>query len=719
MDQCCNPFNIKSHRSFVPVSAVNENMATKARDLGKRIKATDMICASCRQKVKNDHMQLTRSAGKEETSTSKGPSSTESPTTGEPPAKRRLTQETAALNLEDTIGSSTPSASEETSELSASNAVLDPKNIQDVKECTNKLLRALGLDSIDESKFRGKKYQTDLISNLVKRLNDVLFTKATPPDAGSQIIAQLKEKFDNETTDRNMKIKILTVLPREWSAGDIRREFGEDLSARMIYTAKNLVRDYGILSDTTKKIGRRIDENTVKRIKEFYYSDKISRSCPGIREYIMKRDKTGEKQKIQRRLVLMNLHEAYALFKEEYTEDKVGFSKFAALRPKECIVVGSAHGIHTTCVCSYHQNVKLIFDSSLKDKIPLFGRVESYRDLLRLLQCENSSDKCKLNECKKCPGAYGDTGIHERLTVGLEDENIDNVTYKQWINSVMGSRLETVTRPDHEFIDNFCEQLVHLNRHDFIAEKQSAYLKFSKEQLKDDEVIALLDFSENLSFEIQFQIQSYYYNKPQCTIHPICMYYKEGNELKTKSIIFIAESLQHNVNAVYLFQRKLIEYLRAARSSTKKIIFFSDGAASQYKNKKNFLNLCLFREDFSFEAEWHFFATSHGKSPCDALGGSFKRNARNRNMQNAMDPIDSAKKLYDWSQTIEKSKAEYKFCSQKEYDETEKMLRKRFNQEIRTVEGTQSLHEFKPIDESRISARSYSGANDSKIFDLL
>lgn len=56
----------------------------------------------------------------------------------------------------------------------------------------------------------------------------------------------------------------------------------------------------------------------------------------------------GEKERIQRRLILMNLHEAYALFEQEYGESKVGFSKFASLTPKECMVVGSAHGIHIT-----------------------------------------------------------------------------------------------------------------------------------------------------------------------------------------------------------------------------------------------------------------------------------------------------------------------------------------------------------------------------------
>ena len=47
--------------------------------------------------------------------------------------------------------------------------------------------------------------------------------------------------------------------------------------------------------------------------------------------------------------------------------------------------------------------------------------------------------------------------------------------------------------------------------------------------------------------------------------------------------------------------------------------------AGQYKNCKNFLNLCHHESDFGLDAEWNFFATSHGKGPCDGVGGIVKR----------------------------------------------------------------------------------------------
>jgi len=67
--------------------------------------------------------------------------------------------------------------------------------------------------------------------------------------------------------------------------------------------------------------------------------------------------------------------------------------------------------------------------------------------------------------------------------------------------------------------------------------------------------------------------------------------------------------------------------------SPQKILYFSDEAASQYKNCKNFLNLCHHKVDFGVDAEWHFFATSHGKGPCDGLGGTVKRLAARASLQ--------------------------------------------------------------------------------------
>ena len=83
----------------------------------------------------------------------------------------------------------------------------------------------------------------------------------------------------------------------------------------------------------------------------------------------------------------------------------------------------------------------------------------------------------------------------------------------------------------------------------------------------------------------------------------------------------------------------MIEFLQVEHNFLiKKLFFISDGAASQYKN------LCQFKNKYKIEGEWHFFATSHGKGPCDAIGGTLKRMATRASLAKEREhPIKNAK----------------------------------------------------------------------------
>ena len=80
----------------------------------------------------------------------------------------------------------------------------------------------------------------------------------------------------------------------------------------------------------------------------------------------------------------------------------------------------------------------------------------------------------------------------------------------------------------------------------------------------------------------------------------------------------------------------MINYLHELLPQVKKLFCFSDVCRQQYKNCENFINLCLHKQDFGLDAEWIFFATSHGKSPCDGIGGSVKHHAAKRILQRPM-----------------------------------------------------------------------------------
>ena len=66
--------------------------------------------------------------------------------------------------------------------------------------------------------------------------------------------------------------------------------------------------------------------------------------------------------------------------------------------------------------------------------------------------------------------------------------------------------------------------------------------------------------------------------------------------------------------------------------------------------EKKIVNTCFHEEDFGVSAEWHFFATSHGKGPCDGIGGTTKRLATKVSLQPGQDPITTHRKLFTWAQ---------------------------------------------------------------------
>ena len=156
--------------------------------------------------------------------------------------------------------------------------------------------------------------------------------------------------------------------------------------------------------------------------------------------------------------------------------------------------------------------------------------------------------------------------------------------------------------------------------------------------------------------------------------------------------------------------------------SFKKVIFFSDGAAAHYKNRKTFSSLCQFKSNFDIEAECHFFATSHGKGPCDAVGGTIKRMALRVSLakENGQS-IKTAKELFDFAnQQTHKEINKIKFCyvSNQEYETRVEELQELYSK-AKTIPGTQAFHSFQPISRERIGARRYSScAEPPKMFEM-
>ena len=483
-----------------------------------------------------------------------------------------------------------------------------------------------------------------------------------------------------------------------------------DCSNRMATQAKHLALEKGIFSNPNPRSGKAIEEDTADAVREFYHRDDISRTMPGKKDCLSVSIR-GEKVKLQKRLILGNRKEIYAQFKQKYPEKKIGFSKFAMLRPKKCVLAG-ASGTHQTCVCTVHNNVKLMMTNA---KIATLTRNEDvpllhYSHALTKIMCNPSLPSCHLGSCSCCPG---NEPLREMLEQCFDEAGMDEIKCKQWTTTDR-SNMETMVQLKDEFLGNFLEKLDALKRHDFIAKQQANYLNERKDSLREGEFLVIADFSENFSFICQDSAQSFHWNSSSATIHPFIYYYKHDEKVLHGNLVVISDCGTHDTIAVHHFIRRLINQLKEIFPIIRNIVYLSDGCTGQYKNLKNFLTLCCHEKDFGMPAEWHFFATSHGKGPSDGIGGTIKREATKASLQMPYkDQILSPMQLFSF---VESSLPgiEAAFMTAAQWKEEEQLLSKRFTL-AKTIAGTQKLHAFQPVSETQLRVSEYSNSTSGTI----
>ena len=153
----------------------------------------------------------------------------------------------------------------------------------------------------------------------------------------------------------------------------------------------------------------------------------------------------------------------------------------------------------------------------------------------------------------------------------------------------------------------------------------------------------------------------------------------------------------------------MIEYLKATFGLIEKIYYFSDGARQQYKNFKNAINVVHHKSHFNIDAEWHFFATAHGKGSCDGLGATVKRGAIRASLQSGDENhILSAKDLFEWlSLTGRMPSISFKYFSQKDYDSSSRFLKKRFARKSR-ISNLHKQHYLIPLGNGIVRVKTFS-----------
>lgn len=680
-DSCCDPKNIHTKKSKYRLRNIDLEFAKEVKNkLNTILVPGKLLCQKCYDDLKTD---LTFC---DEIQT--------------------LSQNLSASSVSNTPISSLQSSEEYTStplQKEVIDSVLECMNLSPVKiddyrldRCQKKFKRKLESININVETCLRKKLKLDQSTSGQK-------ISVSELHQYHLLVSELQEKFNS--ADRSTKVQILTLFVGILQTNEITELF--NASKYMVRQAMVLKKEKGILSKPDSYNVHRIEEDVLDSVISFYSSDALAhlRVLPGKKDCVSVA-KNVYKQKI---LILCNLKELYIHYLDTYPQNKIGFSTFCSLRPKFCVLAGSS-GTHSVCVCSIHQNVKLML-AAVKIKV-------TYKEVIKKIVCDTDSKMCMLRICNNCNDiAKIQEIIKNNLFLSESELDLDQqITFNQWTQTDRAELIAKTCKTE-EFIEEASSKFNSLIPHYYIANQQSEFLKKRKSELTKDIVLVLLDFSENYTFVTQEEVQGNYWSRNSCTIHPVVIYYiDENGKLNTKSLCFISDDLKHDVAIVQVFVKHIINYVKEHFPGTKKIEYYSDGCAGQYKNCTNFLYLCLHKEIFALQAEWVFFATSHGKSPCDGVGGALKREASKESLRRSSDKqILNVHDLYE-------------FCEKRQSNiqpilvlNTEiQQFRENIRTDAQTLPGTRGFHHFTPLSGTMIGCKNYSFEETIKQrFDLL
>lgn len=292
----------------------------------------------------------------------------------------------------------------------------------------------------------------------------------------------------------------------------------------------------------------------------------------------------------------------------------------------------------------------------------------------------------------------------------------ETVSYQEWTHQDR-AELKTFTLTYDEFLNVAVDRCNSLLFHHYVAQNQTKYIKERRENLPRDTCMVLKDFGENFAYVTQDEVQGNYWSRKSCTLHPVVIYYKNAeDELEHRSLCFLTDDLKHDVSAVNSFQIKVVNFIKEHLPHIKNIEYVSDGCAGQYKNCYNLNFLCKHYKRFGLRARWIFFATCHGKSPCDGICGLIKREVSKESLRRPPDKqILTVQDVHEFCKS-HFPKIETFIVTKEEIDEQRATL----DLNIQTVPGTRNFHDFTPVTDKIIACKTISyDRQTSTRFNLL
>ncbi|CAH0730340.1 unnamed protein product, partial [Brenthis ino] len=342
------------------------------------------------------------------------------------------------------------------------------------------------------------------------------------------------------------------------------------------------------------------------------------------------------------------------------------------------------------CLCKVHTNAAAKI-KALKQK-----RVISALDLSTLISetvCDSTKKECMFGTCNQCRD--------KEFKI-----NSDSVRGKiQWFEWVREQ--EIYLKNDKKFkavknvkilkedtkenmVKNFQEELKTIKKHIFNMKTQFKNFRQCVDEIRANEAVILVDFSENYNCKCTEEIQAHQFSgsRNQVTLHTVVVYvYDKDKKYEALSFCTISPCNIHQPAAIWAHLHPILIKIIENYPGIDTIHYFSDGPFSQYRQKANFYLACTKTFSYGFQAfSWSFFEAGHGKGPADGIGGFLKR-AADKKVATGTDVTDA---LQFYEVLKESSKIQLFYVTKEEIDGIQRDIPKN----LLPLPGTKEVHQI-------------------------
>lgn len=420
------------------------------------------------------------------------------------------------------------------------------------------------------------------------------------------VVEELRKKYRNTKKQRDKQ-----VLARATMGSVIQKYRLQRLGQQTLGFSKKRARLQGNLCSYQRTTRQR--QTKRQAVVAYYLRDDVSRMTTGKKQTI-----TLQKKKMQKRLLTDTIKNIYRKFVSESTH-QVSYSFFCSQRP--FWVVAPTEADRETCQCKTHENLQFMSTSLFSSGLLSTKDVEKMVDTI---VCDPNVKDCAYGVCGECqltavplvrPVTTDPIGLTQWSTEVNKDETMSVVTVKK----------EMMLTED-EAVDQFQDRMARFRQHIFNIRWQYRAYRELREKLADNECLIHVDFSENYGCKYTNEVQSVHFggSHQQATLHTGVLYTSSQSPL---SFCSISPSRRHDPSAIWAHLYPVLDMVKEKFPLVQRLHFFSDGPATQYKQKGNFFLLCTEPFKRGFDISWNFFEASHGKGAPDGIGGTLKRSA--------------------------------------------------------------------------------------------